>query len=319
MLNDGPLIEIENVRKSYDGVAAVAGLSFELHPGRVLGLLGANGAGKTTTLRMILNIIAPDSGQIRVMGRGVDHLTKDRIGYMPEERGLYKKMKVEELLHFFGVVNGMRRSDARRETEAWLKRMDLWDRRQSTLEDFSKGMQQKVQFIATVMHRPPLLILDEPFSGLDPVNSRLFEELIAEFGKAGTGVIFSTHVMEQAERMLDDVIMLRKGEAVVQGTLEEVQRQFGAGWIEVRGQGCEEALDGFRGVTSKRPQGRSWRYQFEPGIEPRDVLRHLTEAGAEIERFVQLEASLNDIFLSRVGGLELDTIGNLAETAEAGA
>ncbi|MCB2155159.1 ATP-binding cassette domain-containing protein [bacterium] len=317
MANDGPLIKIEHVRKTYDGVTAVEDLSFELYPGHVLGLLGANGAGKTTTIRMILNIIAPDSGEIEVLGRRIDNQTKDRIGYMPEERGLYKKMKVEELLHFFGAVNGMSRSDAKKETEYWLKRLDLWDRRQSTLEDFSKGMQQKVQFVATVMHRPPLLILDEPFSGLDPVNARLFEELIGEFGESGTGVIFSTHVMEQAERMLDDVIMLRKGEVVVQGALDEVQHQFGAGWIEVRGEGCEAALEGFDGVKAKRPHGKSLRYQFESQIEPKAVLQHLVGAGVEVERFVQLEASLNDIFLARVGGLEIDTIGNLAEPTEA--
>jgi len=308
MADDAKLIHFADVWKSFGTVNAVAGLSFELVAGRTLGLLGHNGAGKTTSIRMILDILKPDKGEIRVLGRTVDPSVKDRIGYLPEERGLYKKMRVEDLLVFFGSVNGMPRPDAKREARAWLERMELADRAKSEVSDLSKGMQQKVQFIATVLHRPPLLILDEPFSGLDPVNSRLFEDLIAERRREGCGVIFSTHIMEQAERLVDEVILLKKGEAVVQGPLEDVKRRHGAGWIEVRGTGCAEALRAFPGVRDERPSGPATRFRLNEGVPASDVLACLLASGARIEKFEELQASLHDIFLQRVGGIDMDTV-----------
>ncbi len=308
MNNASPLVEMHDVWKHYDAITAVAGLSFDLRPGRVVGLLGHNGAGKTTAIRMILHILQPDRGEIRVLGRHVDPTVKDRIGYLPEERGLYKKMKVEDLLVFFGVMKGMRKAEARRETRRWLQRLELDDRRRAALEDFSKGMQQKVQFIATVIHRPPLLILDEPMSGLDPVNAQAFEDIMVELRNQGTGILFSTHILEQAERLLDDVIMLREGATVVQGELSEVKRQFGAGWIEVRGKGCGELLEGFAGIIATQSNGRSMRYRLAPDLSPRRVLEHLVRGGAEIEQFEELEASLRDIFLYRVGGIDVETL-----------
>ncbi len=303
-----PLVELSDIWKSFNGVTAVAGLSFSLAPGRILGLLGPNGAGKTTTLRMILDILRPDRGRIVVLGSRVDSHTRDRVGYMPEERGLYKKMKVEELLHFFGAINGLGRSAARREAETWLRRFDLWDRRKSTVEDFSKGMQQKVQFIATILHRPPLLILDEPFSGLDPVNTHLFEALLAEMRSAGTGIIYSTHILEQAERLLDDVILLKKGSAVVQGELAEVKHRFGAGWIEIRCSATREILEQLPGVIDVRPHGDKMRLRVSKEASAPALLERLVRSGVEVHHFVPLEASLNDIFLTQVGGLDLETV-----------
>ncbi len=303
-----PLVELSEVWKSFNGVTAVAGLSFSLAPGRILGLLGPNGAGKTTTLRMILDILRPDRGRVVVLGSRVDSHTRDRVGYMPEERGLYKKMKVEELLHFFGAINGLSRSTARREAEFWLRRFDLWDRRKSNVEDFSKGMQQKVQFIATILHRPPLLILDEPFSGLDPVNTHLFEALLTEMRGTGTGIIYSTHILEQAERLLDDVILLKKGSAVVQGELAEVKHRFGAGWIEIRCSASREILEQLPGVMDIRLHGDKMRLRVTKEASPPALLERLVRAGVEVHHFVPLEASLNDIFLTQVGGLELETV-----------
>jgi ABC-2 type transport system ATP-binding protein len=308
MTNKDSLIRLDDVWKSYGELTAVAGLSFELLPGRILGLLGQNGAGKTTTIRMILNILKPDKGSIAVLGKSVTGEVKQRIGYLPEERGLYKKMKVGELLLFFGKLKGLSTAQARAEGEKWLERLSLADRKLSAVEDLSKGNQQKVQFIATIMHRPPLLILDEPFSGLDPVNARTFYDIIDELRRDGAGVIFSTHVLEQAERVLDDVIMLKAGQAVVQGTLDEVKAAHGSGWIEVRGEGAEAVLDDHPGVELKRPAGRAMRWRLKPGTQPGQILALLLERGVAVKKFEQLEASLNDIFLSRIGGLEVDTV-----------
>jgi len=300
------LVELQDITKSYKDVRAVSDLSFQLEPGKILGLLGHNGAGKTTTIRIILNLIIPDSGRISVIGQPVTPAVKDQIGYLPEERGLYKRMKVLELLVFFGSMKGMKSSSAKHEAIAWLKRLDLHDRRESKVDELSKGMQQKLQWIAAVMHQPPLLILDEPFTGLDPVNAILFEDIIRESRDRGCGILFSTHILEHADRFLDDVIMLKSGEAVVNGALSDVKARFGSDWIQVRGSGCYEVLSGMNEVSELSESSQAIRFRPADGITAREILEKLMSNDCMIREFSVVEPSLKEIFLHMVGGIEVE-------------
>lgn len=302
------LVELQEVTKSFSAGTAVSNLSFSLEPGKILGLLGHNGAGKTTTIRMILNLIKPDTGHISVIGQPVCPTVKDKIGYLPEERGLFKSMKVIELLTFFGTMNNMKASKAKSEALWWLKKLDLLDRKDAKVDDFSKGMQQKVQWISAVLHRPPLLILDEPFSGLDPVNASVFEELINEIKESGSGILFSTHILEQAERLLDDVIMLKKGAAVVKGTLPEVRARFGSDWVQVRGEGSAEALSTMREITDLDVKSEYSRLRPADGYQARNILEELVKRDCEIREFSLVEPSLKEIFLYKIGDLEVDGV-----------
>ncbi|MFQ5530345.1 MAG: ABC transporter ATP-binding protein, partial [Gemmatimonadota bacterium] len=218
-----PVVRMERVNKAFGANHAVRDLDFQLPRGTVCGLLGPNGAGKTTAIRMILDILGPDSGRISVFGESVTPSVRDRIGYLPEERGMYQKMRVAEHLAFFGEIKGMRHGDAMREAGTWLERLDLADRAGDRVENLSKGMQQKVQFIATVLHGPDLLILDEPFSGLDPINADLMREIVVERKAEGATVLFSTHMIDDAERICDRVCMISGARKVLDGTLTEVK------------------------------------------------------------------------------------------------
>ncbi len=303
-----PILKIRDLWKKYDGVPAVAGIGFEVSAGSMVGLLGHNGAGKTTTIRIVLDIIQSDSGEVSVFGKTVDDKMRDRIGYLPEERGLYAHMAVLDFLLFMGMLRGMSMGHARKEAVQWLERLELGDRRASLINELSKGNQQKVQLIATLIHDPELLILDEPFSGLDPVNRHIFEKIVVEMRNKGKAVIFSTHVLEQAERLLDEVIMLRKGIAVVQGTMDEVRGEFGRGWLEVRGKGIDKVLSAHPSIVKSRVlNDGTMRCHLSPDLEPQQILRELVESGALIDRFDMVEPSLNDIFLERVGGIAMDS------------
>jgi ABC-2 type transport system ATP-binding protein len=236
------VLEVRNVTKRFNEFIAVRDLSFEVRPGTIFGLLGPNGAGKTTTIRMIVNIFAPDSGEILVQGKHVSPEIQQRIGYLPEERGIYKKMKVGEQLVFFANLKGLDGAEASRRVDEWLARLQLSDWKDKKAEELSKGMQQKVQFIATVMHEPELLILDEPFSGLDPVSTNLLKGVILDLKKGGKTVIFSTHQMEQVEQMCDDICLINRSVKVLGGSLREVKRGFGRNTIILDYEGPDSFL-----------------------------------------------------------------------------
>ena len=299
-MTDSPL-ELHDVRKSYDGFTAVQGVSLTVPPGSIYGLLGPNGAGKTTTIRMIVGITEPDEGRVELFGAPVGPDAQNRIGYLPEERGLYKKMRVGEQLRFFGELKGMTAREADAAAGRWLGRLRLQDRRASKTEALSKGMQQKIQFIATVMHEPDLLILDELFSGLDPVNVELMKEVVLELKAAGRTIIFSTHMMEHAEKLCDDICLINRSRKVLEGTLREVKQGFGAGAVALRAEGADGVLSDPALVRSVRPGADYSEVVLADGADPQRLLRRLVEAGARVSKFERVEPSLHDIFIAKVG------------------
>jgi len=295
-------LRLEHVSKSFGDFRAVDDLSLTVSPGRIFGLLGPNGAGKTTTIRMIVGITAPDEGRVLLFGRPVGPASQERIGYLPEERGLYKRMRVGEQLRFFGELKGMGGREAAREADRWLERLRLSERRQSRTDSLSKGMQQKIQFIATVMHRPDLLILDELFSGLDPVNVELMKEVVLELKAEGRAIIFSTHMMEHAEKLCDDICLVNRSRRVLGGSLREVKSSFGRRAVALRAEGAGGALADPALVAAVRPQGDFDEVLLAEGADPQDLLKLLVERGALVSRFEQVEPSLHDIFVAQVGG-----------------
>ena len=272
-----------------------------MRPGRIFGLLGPNGAGKTTTIRMIVGITAPDEGRVELFGRAVGPEAQNRIGYLPEERGLYKKMRVGEQLRFFGELKGMTARAADEAAARWLERLKLLDRRASRTETLSKGMQQKIQFIATVMHEPDLLILDELFSGLDPVNVELMKEVVLELRAAGRTIIFSTHMMEHAEKLCDDICLINRSRKVLEGTLREVKRGFGADAVALRAEGGDGVLKDPALVLAVRQSADFSEVVLVEGADPQELLRRLLASGARVSKFEQVEPSLHDIFIAKVG------------------
>ena len=259
------VLELDGLVKDFDNKRAVDNISFKLKRGEILGLLGPNGAGKTTTLRMILNIIAPDSGSIKILGEHFSESIKERIGFLPEERGLYRKMKVSETLHFFGELKGMKADAIKEKGMELLKQFDLEGYYDKKVEELSKGMAQKLQFITTIIHSPELLILDEPFSGLDPVNIELVKDIILQKRREGITIIFSTHLMAYAEKIVDGVVMISNGQKVIDGTLSEVKRDFGSQYIKVRYEGDAHFVHDLEYVKSVRDYGN------EMEIEPVDI------------------------------------------------
>jgi ABC-2 type transport system ATP-binding protein len=299
--SDGPVtLRLDTVTKRFDAFTAVDSLSLSVRPGRIFGLLGPNGAGKTTTIRMIVGITEPDEGSVELFGRAVGPDAQNRIGYLPEERGLYKKMRVGEQLRFFGELKGLTAREADAAAERWLERLKLQDRKASRTETLSKGMQQKIQFIATVMHEPDLLILDELFSGLDPVNVELMKEVVLELKAAGRTIIFSTHQMEHAEKLCDDICLINRSRKVLEGTLREVKRGFGAGAVALRAEGADGVLDDPALVRAVRESADFSEVVLADGADPQELLRRLLAAGARVSKFEQVEPSLHDIFIAKV-------------------
>jgi ABC-2 type transport system ATP-binding protein len=293
-----PTVVVNSVRKRFGKVEAVRDVSFEVYPGEIFGLLGPNGAGKTTTIRMMLDIFEPDAGQISLFGGPLDEEKKKRIGYMPEERGLYKDLKLEPTLVFLATLKGMDEPAARRELVGWLQRLDLYDHRNKKVQELSKGMQQKAQFIATVAHKPELIVIDEPFAGLDPVNTRLVKEMIREQADAGRTVIMCTHQMYQVEALCNRIVLINKGRAVLYGEVGQIKREFAGNAVQVTGKGD---FQGLPGVLEARPEDGAWRLALEKGANPQEVLRALARRdGITVERFEIAEPSLDDIFVSVV-------------------
>ncbi len=300
MSDDKPTLQLDRVTKRYGDFNAVSELSLDARRGRIFGLLGPNGAGKTTTIRMIVGITAPDEGTIELFGQSVGSETRNRIGYLPEERGLYKKMKVGEQLRFFGELKGMGAREAESAAERWLARLKLGEWKQSKTDALSKGMQQKIQFIATVMHEPDLLILDELFSGLDPVNVELMKEVVLELKAAGRTIIFSTHMMEHAEQLCDDICLINRSRKVLAGSLREVKSRFGHNAVSLRVEGGVGVLEDRRLVASVKPDGECVEALLAEGADSQEVLRLLVESGARVSKFEQVEPSLHDIFIAEV-------------------
>jgi ABC-2 type transport system ATP-binding protein len=307
-----PALEVRDVTKRYAERAAVGGLTLTVPRGVVYGLLGPNGAGKTTTIRMILNIIAPDEGTIRIFG--VPNRTPgitDHIGYLPEERGLYKKMQVRRVLRFLAALKGVPAKVADRRIDQWLERMRLKttqkDWGQAKVDELSRGMQQQVQFIGTLLHEPDLVILDEPFSGLDPINAQALKDAIVELRRAGKTVIFSTHLMDSAERLCDAVCIIARGEKVLDGALAAVKAEYGGRHVALAladgaGQGVPVVLRDRGLVARADDSNRFFEIELAPGADPQVLLRRLVEAGAGVERFEIVQPSLHRIFLDKVGG-----------------
>lgn len=311
-----PVVRLRGVNKAFGSNQAVQDLDFDLPRGTVCGLLGPNGAGKTTAIRIMLDILGADSGTVELLGEPVSADVRERVGYLPEERGMYQKMKVGEHLTFFGEIKGMSHGDARRESLRWLERLDLDDRADDRVNSLSKGMQQKVQFIATILHDPELLILDEPFSGLDPINSELLREIVVERKQAGTTVLFSTHMIDDAERICDRVCMIAGARKVLDGTLAGVRAESGRKDVILVFDGDRGFLDGL-GADAVTDHGRRAEVRLRDGADPQAVLRAAVGAGARVEKFEIAEPSLREIFLERAGARGLPATELEAARAEA--
>lgn len=292
-------LELQELCKTYDDFVAVDRLSLKVPAGSVFGLLGPNGAGKTTTIRMIMDIIAPDSGMVLFGGRRRSAHDFHRIGYLPEERGLYRKMKVIEQLVFLGRLHGLATKAAAEGASDWLERLGLADRAERKVEELSKGQQQKIQLAGTLIHDPELVILDEPFSGLDPINQSLFKDALAEFRQRGRTVLFSTHVMEQAEKLCDHIALISDGRVVLEGELAEIKRRFGAGTFRLRGSGAADALRGLDGIKDVVVFDDQVHLSLHPEADPGAVLRATTEVYSVTE-FMPVTPDLEEIFVRTV-------------------
>jgi len=293
-------LDISHVTKRFGDFTAVSDLSLSVPAGSVYGLLGPNGAGKTTTIRMVMNILIPDEGTVQVMGRTLDEAMKARIGYLPEDRGLYPKMKVGELILFLAEIKGLSRERARAELDGWLRRFDLGDWRNKKVEQLSKGMQQKVQFIVTVLHRPDLIILDEPFAGLDPVNTKLIKDIMLELRDEGRTVIFSTHRMEQVEMICDNICLINKSRMVLEGNLAEIKRQHGKNTVVLEYEGDGRFVAELPGVEKVDDYGKYMEVKLRDGGDPQEILRQAA-GRLRLSRFEVQEPSLNAIFIEKVG------------------
>ena len=291
-------ITLENVTKSYDSVTAVSGVNLRVRQGAILGLLGPNGAGKTTTIRMIMNILVPDEGSIKVMDQAVSDRTRDLIGYLPEERGLYPRMKVLDIIVFLAALHGLSEAEAARRAKEWLDRLGLSEWSGKKLVDLSKGMQQKVQFITAVIHKPPLVILDEPFSGLDPVNAALIQEIMLEMRTNGSTIVLSTHRMEQVERMCDAICLIDKGRNVLDGELRAIKQSYGKNTLHIEFTGSEDFLNN-PSILKITRLGNGVEAKLKPGADPQEILKAAVQANVSITRFELLEPSLNEIFIDR--------------------
>src|SRR5438067_12106522 len=300
MDNSSPTLILDHVSKSFGDFKAVSDLSLQVRPGRVFGLIGPNGAGKTTTIRMIVNITAPDTVTIKLFGKSMTTALQDRIGYLPEERGLYRKMKVGEQLRFFAELKDVRGKQADERINSWLEKLQLTAWKEKRAKDLSKGMQQKVQFITAVIHDPDLLILDEPFSGLDPVNVDLMKQTILDQKAAGKTIILSTHQMEIAEKLCEDVCMINRARKVLDGRLREIRRSFSRNAVALQFAGGDGLLNDSTLIANVRQHDEEFEVLMAPGASPQALLKRLVDAGAVVTKFELVEPTLHDIFIEKV-------------------
>ena len=293
------IVQLDKIRKVYDAKVAVEGLSLSIEPGTMFGLLGPNGSGKTSSIRMMIGMTVPDSGSVRLFGQPFSRSALHRVGYLPEERGLYKKMKVLEQLVFLGQLHGLDEGTARKRSLAWCERMEITEAIPKKTEELSKGMQQKIQFIASLLHEPDLIIMDEPFSGLDPVNAQLLMQTLVQLRADGKAVLFSTHRMDQVEKLCDEIAIIYRGKLVVDGTVREVKSRYPRNRVQMVFQGSDSFLRhpevaeannyaGIAEITLRSPQGAQ------------HLLQTAIASGVEITRFEVMEPSLEDIFIDAV-------------------
>ncbi|MCB8952919.1 MAG: ATP-binding cassette domain-containing protein [Ardenticatenales bacterium] len=291
-------VDVSHLSKRFGSVHAVADVSFAVEAGEIFGLLGPNGAGKTTTIRMVMDIFKPDAGTISVLGGPLDLERKRRIGYLPEDRGLYKDLKLENTLIYLGTLKGLDERTVRARLGEWLERFDLAEHRQKKVQELSKGMQQKAQIIATLLHEPDLIVIDEPFSGLDPVNTRLVKDILDEQRLAGRSIIMSTHQMYQVEALCNRIVLIDEGRTVLYGKVDEIKRNFAGNAISLDGSGN---FDQIPGVLEARHHNGSWQLALAAGADSQTVLRELAaRPDVHIERFELAEPSLDDIFITVV-------------------
>ena len=293
------MLEVDNISKTFGAVHAVSDLSLIARPGSVFGLLGPNGAGKTTTIRMILDIFQPDSGEVRWAGKRVDARIRQTFGYLPEERGLYPKMKIVEQLLFFGRLHGMQTADARDRIASLFESFGLTDKLKSTPNELSKGNQQKVQFIAAILHCPPLLVLDEPFSGFDPINVEVVKDTVRELVASGTAVLLSSHRMEQVEELCEEICIIDRSHPVVKGNLREIKRGWPDRFVRMTRLPDMSFLDRFPGADARASSDGIAAVRLPPGAQPAELLRAAVAAGA-VDHFEVVEPSLTDIYLHYV-------------------
>ena len=293
-------VKVDRVSKNFGEFTAVDELSLTVRSGRIFGLLGPNGAGKTTTIRMIVNITAPDSGTIDLFGRKIDPKLQDRIGYLPEERGLYRRMKIADQMRFFAELKNVSRNEINQRIDHWLERVELAEWKNKKAIELSKGMQQKIQFITAILHDPDLLILDEPFSGLDPVNVGLLKEIVLDLRRAGKTIIFSTHQMEVAEEICDDICLINRSKKVFEGDLREIRSSFGRNAVALRYEGGDGVLEDRSLVSKIQHSVDEAEVLLAEGANAQTLLRRLIDSGATIGKFEMVEPSLNDIFIAKI-------------------
>jgi ABC-2 type transport system ATP-binding protein len=295
-----PVVELAGVTKAYESKIAVRDLSLSIEAGQMFGLLGPNGAGKTSSIRMMMGITLPDSGTVTLFDRPFERESLERVGYLPEERGLYKKMKVLEQLIFFGQLHGLEQHEARKRATDWAKRLEIDDALGKKTEELSKGMQQKIQFIGSILHDPGLIVMDEPFSGLDPVNATLLEKTLLELKDAGKAIVFSTHRMDQVEKLCDAICLINKGEAVLSGRMREIKSRYERNHVIVEFEGDARFLDSAEIAEAKNFSGHA-EIRLKPHGNAQKLLQEASSA-ATIYRFELVGPSLEEIFIWTVGG-----------------
>jgi ABC-2 type transport system ATP-binding protein len=295
-----PVVELAGVTKAYESKVAVRNLSLSIEAGQMFGLLGPNGAGKTSSIRMMMGITIPDTGQISLFGKPFERKSLERVGYLPEERGLYKKMKVIDQLVFFGELHGLTPEESRRRGTDWAKRMEIADSLHKKTEELSKGMQQKIQFIACLLHDPGLIVMDEPFSGLDPVNAVLVERTLLDLKEQGKAILFSTHRMDQVEKLCDTICLINNGEAVLAGRMRDIKATYERNRVIVEFEGSAEFLKSDEIEEAKNFSGHA-EIKLHPHGDAQKLL-HEAAAMATIYRFELVEPSLEEIFIQTVGG-----------------
>ena len=294
------IVELNGVTKIYENKVAVRSLSLAIEAGQMFGLLGPNGAGKTSSIRMMMGITMPDEGTVRLFDRPFERASLDRVGYLPEERGLYKKMKVIEQLIFFGQLHGLNSVDARKRSVEWAKRLEIADALERPTQDLSKGMQQKIQFIASLLHDPGLIVMDEPFSGLDPVNAVLLQNALLELKDKWRAILFSTHRMDQVEKLCDSICLINNGEAILSGRVREIKSRYERNHLTIEFEGSAEFLKSPEVAEAKNYAGHA-EIRLHPHGDAQKLLKEAASM-ATIYRFELAEPSLEEIFIQSVGG-----------------
>ena len=303
-----PIVELENIRKAYDTKVAVEGLTLSIEAGQMFGLLGPNGSGKSSSIRMMIGITRPDSGTVRLFDRPFERAALHRIGYLPEERGLYKKMNVLEQLVLFGQLHGLDAATATKRAHRWSERMQISEALPKKTEELSKGMQQKIQFISALLHEPELIIMDEPFSGLDPVNAALLMDTLVELRREGRAILFSTHRMDQVEKLCDAIALISRGRLVLEGSMREVKSRYPRNRVQVQFEGDESFLQHPTVETAKNYNGIAELKLAGVAPDAQPLLVYALAHGTRISRFEVMEPTLEEIFIETVGPDAMETV-----------